>query len=83
MDRLEKIDTEIKNNRELTEKCRERLKPIKDQFKLLELKPITEEVKAEKQALAEQLHKVDKEYNKLRADFYFLSAQRNEAAQDV
>lgn len=74
--RLEKIASEIKNNSELTDKCRIKLKPVREEIAVLNASDVTEDSLARLTLLKSQLVILDKELNKLRSDFYFLNAEK-------
>ena len=70
--RLETIELEITRNEERRKFTRERIKPLMAELKMLQG---TSEDTEKIDDLKKKLFELDKEYAKVRADFYFLNAE--------
>lgn len=77
--RVQQIEKEMKFNVERTQQLRGQIRPIKDEIKVLKL---TEDKVAMKEKV-EELEPLDKEFNKLRSDYYFLNAELTEAKRQL
>lgn len=77
--RVNKIQSEIDANQKRTQELREAIRPIKQEIATLKTLGEKEEMKAK----AEELAPLDKEFNKLRSDFYFLNAELTEAKKQL